>query len=265
MTLFDDGNHTVNCFTNLVKGEGVQTNQMLIRNGDSAVLFDPGGDLTYTALTFAVSRFVSFEALDYVFLSHQDPDAVASINHWLLKTRCKIIVSRLWEGFLPHLISKQRLTQSGQSISERIVAVPDDGGILKLNGQSLQVVPSHFLHSPGSLSLYDPKARVLFSGDIGASMVAPDSEPSFDDFEAHIPAMRPFHQRYMASKIAARLWCARIRTLDVEILVPQHGKLFRGEQVGQFLDWFETLDCGVDLMSLENIGMSTDYLDRQPS
>jgi len=33
--------------------------------------------------------------------------------------------------------------------------------------------------------------------------------------------------------------------------VPQHGKAFIGkEQVSAFLDWFETLQCGVDLLEV---------------
>lgn len=33
------------------------------------------------------------------------------------------------------------------------------------------------------------------------------------------------------------------------MIVPQHGTAFVGkEQINQFLDWIETLECGVDLM-----------------
>jgi len=37
--------------------------------------------------------------------------------------------------------------------------------------------------------------------------------------------------------------------MDIEMIVPQHGSAFIGkEKVKQFLDWIETLQCGVDLM-----------------
>jgi len=45
------------------------------------------------------------------------------------------------------------------------------------------------------------------------------------------------------------LWVNMVRTMDVELIVPQHRTPFIGkEQIIQFFDWSETLQCGVDLM-----------------
>ena len=83
---------------------------------------------------------------------------------------------------------------------------------------------------------------------MGASMVEDASIP-LTDFAAHIPTMKGFHQRYMCSNKVIRLWVNMVRSMDVEMIVPQHGTPFVGkEQVNQFLDWIETLECGVDLM-----------------
>jgi flavorubredoxin len=41
-----------------------------------------------------------------------------------------------------------------------------------------------------------------------------------------------------------------VRQLDVEWIVPQHGGSFKGkDMVKRFLDWFETLECGTDLIT----------------
>jgi flavorubredoxin len=43
-----------------------------------------------------------------------------------------------------------------------------------------------------------------------------------------------------------------VRGLDIEWIVPQHGQAFRGKaMVKRFIDWVETLDCGIDLMTPE--------------
>jgi flavorubredoxin len=69
------------------------------------------------------------------------------------------------------------------------------------------------------------------------------------DFDAHIPYMEGFHRRYMASNLALRRWVAMVRKLDIEILAPQHGAMFRGKAlVDRFLSWCEGLPCGLDLM-----------------
>ena len=68
-----------------------------------------------------------------------------------------------------------------------------------------------------------------------------------DNFKEHIPNMLGFHKRYMVSNKVCRLWVDMIRTLDVEVIVPQHGRPFVGkEMIDEFLKWFEQLECGID-------------------
>ena len=61
--------------------------------------------------------------------------------------------------------------------------------------------------------------------------------------------MEGFHKRYMASNKAMRAWADMARTLDIDIIAPQHGAIFRGKQmVKQFIDWCAELQCGVDII-----------------
>jgi flavorubredoxin len=69
-----------------------------------------------------------------------------------------------------------------------------------------------------------------------------------DDFDAHVPRMAAFHRRYMASNRACRWWARRARRLDIDMIVPQHGLPIRGSNVARFIDWIESLTCGVDLL-----------------
>lgn len=62
------------------------------------------------------------------------------------------------------------------------------------------------------------------------------------------PGMEAFHRRYMVSNKILRLWARMIRTLPIDMTAPQHGAPLVGEAVEQFIDWVETLACGVDLM-----------------
>ena len=87
---------------------------------------------------------------------------------------------------------------------ERLIELPDHGGIIPLGESRIIVVPAHFLHSVGNFQFYDPIAKILFSGDMGASMVDDASKP-LENFAAHIPKMKSFHQRYMCSNKVIRL------------------------------------------------------------
>lgn len=94
-----------------------------------------------------------------------------------------------------------------------------------------------------------PVSRILFSGDVGSSMVPSQVPYAFvTDFDAHVAAMTGFHRRYMGSSRAARLWVDMVRELDPAMIVPQHGLPFRGPQMTRMLDWLERLECGIDLL-----------------
>lgn len=249
--LFSDRERNHHClvFSNLVSGSGIQSNQFLVLHGGHAAVIDPGGDLTYTPLTIELSKWVDLANLDYVLASHQDPDIIASLPRWLMHTKAKVVCSRLWSRFLPHLASPFVMKNLDANVQDRIIALPDRGGDVVMGDCTLKVLPAHFLHSVGNFHFYDPVAKILFSGDMGSSMVSEKENEPVEDFNAHIASMRGFHQRYMASQKACRLWADMVRGMDVEMLVPQHGRPFVGKpMVNRFLDWISDLPCGVDLL-----------------
>ena len=251
IVLFDNGTHQCLLFDDLVSGEGVQSNQFLITDNEQYLLLDPGGDLTYTPLSLALSRHISVQELTYIFASHQDPDIIASLDKWLLHTRARIICSKLWARFLPHLTAGYLAISHGINTFERIIALPDRGQVFPLGKCQLVAVPAHFLHSVGNFQLYDPVSKILFSGDMGASLV--DDANPVRDFVNHVPNMEGFHRRYMASNKVCRLWVQMVRSMDVEMIVPQHGRPFVGKlMIDAFLDWIEALPCGIDLLGPED-------------
>lgn len=244
--LYNDGNHKCVAFTDLVQGEGIQANQFLIVHNGEGILLDPGGNLTYKDLLAGMAGFFLPSHLDYVFASHQDPDIVASANGWLLITDAKILIASEWTRFLPHFCSK------GMTAG-RIIPIPPRGMEVELGGQPLRIIPAHYLHNIGVFQVYDPVSRILFSGDVGANLVSGDEAGHVvEDFDRHLEAasMAAFHRHYMCGNKACRLWARMVRGLDVEWIVPQHGASFKGrEMVNRFLDWFENLECGLDVLS----------------
>lgn len=253
-TLFSQGGHQCLRFSELVEGEGIQANQFLITHGNHAAVLDPGGDLTYTPLTIALSRQVDMSALDYVLASHQDPDIIASLPRWLMHTNCQVVTSKLWSRFLPHLSSNFVTGRLEQQLEERILALPDEGKAIPFGDTELLALPAHFLHSVGNFSFYDPVSGILFSGDIGASVGGEEGEVT--DFETHKRHMLGFHQRYMAGGKACRLWANMVRRLEPTMIVPQHGGYFRGpEMLEAFLRWLESLECGLDLMDEQSYSL----------
>ncbi len=241
IVLYDDGRHR-NVLLEDIPGGGmsVQANQHVIVDNQSGMILDPGGHKVYTRVLSATTGVLGRARLESIFLSHQDPDIVAAVNGWLMTTDATAYVSSLWTRFVPHF-GLDRLVES------RLMAIPDPGMELALGASTLRVVPAHFLHSPGNFQVYDPVAKILYSGDLGASLGTSYREVS--DFDAHVESMLGFHRRYMAGNAALRAWARRVRRLDIEVIAPQHGALFRGRAlVERFIAWCEQLPCGLDLI-----------------
>ncbi|WP_434779704.1 MBL fold metallo-hydrolase [Neisseria sp. Ec49-e6-T10] len=247
--LYDDGTHKCVAFTTLVEGEGVQANQFAIIDSGDGVLLDPGGNLTYKNLLAEMATYFLPSHTRYIFASHQDPDIVASVNGWLLITDAKVLIAAEWERFLPHFCSKG-MTKG------RLIPIPAEGMNVDLGQSNLQIVPAHYLHTVGNFQIYDPISKILFSGDVGASIVTGEEAAGHVvDFQEHLEknSVYGFHRRYMSSRNACKYWVNMVRQLDIECMVPQHGAHYKGkEMVNTFLDWFENLECGVDLITQDD-------------
>ncbi|MCE9572453.1 MAG: MBL fold metallo-hydrolase [Deltaproteobacteria bacterium] len=238
--LFDSGDHRNILLEDFSSGTAVQANQHLIVHHGSGMILDPGGHKVYNRVMSATMAHLRGGNLRYLFLSHQDPDIVAAANGWLMTTDADAYASTLWLRFIPHF-GIDRL------VEKRLIGIPDEGMVLDLAGCQLSILPAHFLHSPGNFHVYDPISKILYSGDLGASIGTEVREVA--DFETHVPSMAGFHRRYMAGNKALRFWVAMVRQLDVETIAPQHGAVFRGKaMVARFLDWCETLEVGLDLL-----------------
>lgn len=221
-------------------GLAVQSNQHVIVDGGEGMILDPGGHKIYSKVLSATMAQLGKAKLKYILLSHQDPDIVAAVNGWLMTTDAVAYVSKLWVRFVPHF-GLDRLVQ------DRLLPIPDEGMRIKLGGSELLFLPAHFLHSCGNFQVYDPLSKILYSGDLGASIGVEGREVT--DFANHVQYMAGFHRRYMQSNRALRAWARMARSLDVEIIAPQHGLLFRGkEMVRKFYEWCEQLECGIDVM-----------------
>lgn len=239
-TLFSQGDHRNLLLPEFGEGAAVQANQHLIVEDGEGILLDPGGHKVYSKVLSETLAQLGQGKLKYILLSHQDPDIVAAINGWLMTTNATAYAPALWTRFIPHF-GLDRL------VADRLVGLPDHGGTLTLGKTQLRILPGHYLHSPGNFQLYDPTAKVLYSGDLGASLG--QSYIEVPDFDAHIPFMEGFHKRYMASRKAMQAWARMARTLDIETIAPQHGAIFRGrDMVTRFIDWCDQLECGVDLI-----------------
>ncbi|WP_420548814.1 MBL fold metallo-hydrolase [Curvivirga sp.] len=214
----------------------IDTNQYMVKSHGKAILLDPGGIELFAPMLVAVSDHVPIEDITHLFASHQDPDIISSLGLWdKALPGATLHAPWLWEGFIKHFGCESIIYDP----------LPDQGKSIHLEGLELQFIPAHYLHSSGNFSVYDPEAKILMSGDIGAALLESEAPMFVEDFEAHKAKMKLFHQRWMPSNTAKNQWIERVRKLEIDMMAPQHGGIFRGDDVKRFLDWFEDLEVGI--------------------
>lgn len=238
--IFRDGDHSWTVVARDPDRPGylIDTNEYLVMDGGRALLTDPGGSEIFAAVFAALAHDYDPGCIEAIFASHQDPDIISSLALWLdFKPALKCHLSWLWSEFVPHF--------GGDD--QTLVAIPDEGASIQVGSVALQAVPAHYLHSPGNFHLYDAKARILFSGDVGAALLPAATGLFVTDFDAHIRHAESFHRRWMGSNEAKRDWCERAGKLDIDLLCPQHGAIYQGNDVMRFINWFDELRVGTGI------------------
>ena len=52
----------------------------------------------------------------------------------------------------------------------------------------------------------------------------------------------------MAANKIVRRWTDYVRSLSPRMLAPQHGAIYKDENVDKFLNWLGGLECGIDFI-----------------
>ncbi len=238
--LYETDEHKNALLEDFTSGRMVQANQHLIIHRGHAMLLDPGGHKTYSMALEELSTVIPLGSLKHIFFSHQDPDIIAAANGWLMTTDARAYLPLPWIRFIMHF-------GVDDMVVDRIHPIPDQGMTIDLNGCRLLVIPAHFIHSAANFQVYDPVSKILYSGDLGASLG--QTYVTVQNFDDHIQYMKGFHQRYVVSNKVLKAWADMVRGLDIETIAPQHGAMLVGkEMVERFIAWVEELPCGVDLL-----------------
>ena len=235
--LFDDGKHSVH-WLGITDETAFRCNTYLVRDGDEAIIVDPGNRAFFDQVRSRVAQIMPPEKVTGQILCHQDPDVGASMVDWLdLNPNMKVISTPRTHVLLPHY---GKLTYPAFEVNEKT-------GYPLPSGGELRFIEAPFLHFPGAFVTYDTTSRFLFSGDIWAAL---DINWSLvvESFDEHIPAMDLFHLDYMASNVAARGFANKLDGMDIEAILPQHGSIIPRKHVAAAIEYMRELRCGLDII-----------------
>jgi len=234
--LFQQGEHAV-YWLGISDQTAFRCNVYLIRDGNEAIIMDPGSRSFFEQIKSRVAQIMPPEQMTGMVLSHQDPDVAASMVDWLdLVPNCKVMTSPRSHVLLPHFGRKDYDFHDVEAHPEYVLP----------SGSKLSFITAPHLHSPAALTTLDERSHYLFTGDIWAAL-SPEWQLTVADFDAHALSMDLFHVDYMASNIAANGFINKIEHLQIEALLPQHGSLIGSDDIAEAYEYLRDLRCGTDL------------------
>lgn len=235
--LFQDNGHRI-YWLGVPEATAFRSNTYLIVDYDEAILIDPGGVGHFEFIRDRVARILPPERVVAQVLSHQGPDVAASFPLWVdLNPYIKVIASSRTLTLLSHY----------RDCYFESVNIVDHPEYQFNSGKMIRFIPSPFLHSPAAFTTYDTLSRFLFSGDIWAA-VDMEWKLVVEDFSTHKLKLNLFHLDFMASGKAARGFIDRIKHLEIDAILPQHGSIIPARFVPMALDYLNRLNCGTDII-----------------
>ncbi|MFC1645892.1 MBL fold metallo-hydrolase [Candidatus Omnitrophota bacterium] len=216
-------------------------NPYLLKDDKEVVIFDPGSIIDYPKVASKIFSLVEQSQVDYIVLHHQDPDLCASVSFFedIIRNKNLKIVTHTRASVLIRYYGIR---------SDFYIVDKNDYSLTLKSGRSLKFMVTPFLHSPASIVTYDETSKVLFSSDLFGAI---SKEWTLYAEEGYQDKMRIFHEGYMPSNDVLRASLEKIDRLDINMILPQHGSIIKGEMVRKCIDYLKQLKCGIDLAKSE--------------
>ena len=179
-------------------------------DGPSRILIDPGHRALFEHVQRGLEQMgLGIDDIDLVICTHAHPDHLEAVP--LLKKTSALFTLHETEWQWAATIGKQMSAAYGIDINDFRPDFFLKDGTLSLDGLDLEVIHTPG-HSPGSVSLYWPKQKALFTGDlVFKEGVGRTDLPGGDGLQ-------------LKSSIK------RLMALDVEWLLAGHGEVISGAQ-----------------------------------
>ncbi len=180
-------------------------------DGDKKILIDPGHARHLNRVIHQMERDgLSVEKIDVVLVTHSHPDHMEGVEFFLEKP-VRVAMGKEEERYL---------LESGRILYDMMqIALPKirvdfylKEGDLRLGNQSFHIYQTPG-HSPGSLTLYWPERKVLFTGDV-----------VFFGGIGRTDFLEGNSKQLMES-------IERLSRLETELLLPGHGDVVMGKEL----------------------------------
>ncbi len=207
--LFDELIHTP---------DGTSYNAYLVKGSEKVALIDTvepeKGEIFLQTLKELTDR------IDYIISQHGEQDHSGLIPEILrLYPEAVVVTNKKGKDLLKVLLH----------LPEDKFKIIEDGDTLSLGDKTLKFIFTPWAHWPETFSTYVPEDKVLFTCDLFGSHIA-TSEVFLPKERFYLPAKRYFAELMLPFRAQILKNVEKLEKLDVEIICPSHGCLYKESQ-----------------------------------
>lgn len=196
---------------------GTTYNSYILKAGDKTILFETAKEKFYDDYRAALQEQLEISTIDYIVVSHTEPDHAGSIVRLVEENpKVKIIATPTAISFLKEIVNRD------------FYSIPvQDGDEMHIGNKTLRFLSVPNLHWPDTMYTYIVEDKTLVTCDSFGSHYAHEGilRSTVTDEEGYLRATKyyfdnilgPFKQPYMQDALA------RVRQLELSLICPGHG------------------------------------------
>lgn len=200
--------------------QGTSYNSYFVKGEEKTALIDTINPGFEKELGSKINIVSNLEKLDYLIMNHAEPDHANAINYIMEKAPNALFVTTE-KGV--------KMAKLYHELPEARIKVVAEGDSLDLGGKTLHFIEAPWLHWPETMFTYLPEDKILFSCDFFGSHTA---QGVYDEeLEDLIPLAKRYFGEIMMpyAKMGAKA-LGKIKDLDIKIIAPSHGPIYRNPQ-----------------------------------
>ena len=201
--------------------DGTSYNAYLVQGSEKTALIDTVDPSMSEILIHNLNQS-RIEDIDYVIAHHAEQDHSGTLPQVLNRyPQAKVVATPKCKNMLMDLLL----------ISEEKFITIDDGETLSLGNKTLQFIHTPWVHWPETMVTYIEEDKLLFTCDLFGSHLATSDLFVTDQVRVLQAAKRYYAEIMMPFRIPIRNNLKKLDALDINVIAPSHGPVYRDPQL----------------------------------
>lgn len=208
--------------------QGTTYNAYLVKGESKTALIDTVNPGFERELQEKINQIADLTSVNYVVMNHAEPDHAGGIPHLMRESKAILITTE----------KGAKMAQIYYKVPEERIKTVKDGETFGLGGKTLKFIEAPWLHWPETMFTYLVEDKILFPCDFLGSHTA------FGFYDDEVEDVLSLAKRYfgeimMPFRKMGEKALEKIDKLDIAIIAPSHGLVYRNPQriIKAYQEW----------------------------